>query len=272
MPTDVLQQIKQLIAVFGLKIISAIAIFLVGLWVSRFLRKFTKRFMNKSHLDVTLVSFVGNLAYAIALIFTILAALGQVGIETTSLIAVLGAAGLAVGLALQGSLTNFAAGILMIVFRPFRVGDWIEANGVNGIVEEIQVLTTAIVTLNGVQIVIPNGKLIDGNIVNYTHKPARRIDLIIGIDYSEDSDRVKQVIRDALADDPRILAEPALTVGILELGEEIVRFAVRPWVTPAHYWPVYFDTNERIKKALDAAGIAFAIPARNIYFHKSDRS
>jgi len=264
----VIAKIQELISVFGLKILAAIAVFIIGRWLAGFLRNLTVKIMTKSKVDPTLVSFLGHVTYVALLVFVILAALGQLGIQTTSFIAVIGAAGLAVGLALQGSLSNFAAGVLMIIFRPFKVGDVIEGAGVLGTVEEIQIFTTQISTPDNRAVIIPNSKLTSDNIINYTAKPARRIDLVFGVSYAENIDKVKQVISDVLSQDDRILEDPAPTIGLLEMADSSINFAVRPWVKPKDYWGVYFDTNEKIKKRFDAEGISIPFPQRDVHIYE----
>ncbi len=256
-------------AVFGLKILIAILIVVVGRWVARFIRNTTEKMMIKSKVDAALVSFVGNLIYVSLLTFVILAALAQLGIQTTSFIAVIGAAGLAVGLALQGSLANFAAGVLMLIFRPFQVGDFIDGGGVMGIVEEIQIFTTQLRTPDNKTIIIPNAKITGDNITNYTKKENRRVDLVIGVSYQDDIEKVKSVVADVLNGDERILKDPAPTIAVLELGDSSVNFAVRPWVKTGDYWNVYFDTTEKIKKRFDAEGISIPFPQRDVHLYQT---
>jgi small conductance mechanosensitive channel len=245
----------------GLRLLGAIAIWVIGSWVAKFLTTFLRRVMVKRHIDPTLINFAMNFGYAIAIAFVVIAVLHQLGIQTTFLITLIGASGLAIGLALQGSLANLAAGLLMVTFRPFRVDDYIEgAGGVSGVVEEIQILTTTLRSLDNKQITVPNAKLLNDNIINYSAKGARRIDLVFGVSYGEEIDRVKQVIHEVLAANPDILAEPAPEVGLLELAASSVNFAVRPWVKPSNYWRVYFAVNEAIKKQFDAEGISIPFP------------
>ena len=271
---QVIAKVQELISVFGLKIIAAIAIYVLGQWVAKFLKKLSVKVMTKSKVEPTLISFLAHVIYAALLVFVILAALGQLGIQTTSFIAVIGAAGLAVGLALQGSLSNFAAGVLMIIFRPCKVGDLIEAAGVLGTVEEIQIFTTQISTPDNRVVIIPNSKLTSDNIINYTAKPARRIDLVYGVSYSENIDKVREVISDVLSQNNSILGNPPPTIALLEMADSSINFAVRPWVKPVDYWDVYFDINERMKKRFDAEGINIPFPQRDvhIYEHKAELS
>ena len=268
---NIISKVWELITIYGLKIIAAVIVFIVGRWIAKLLKNVAQKVMTKKNVDPTIVSFVVNLIYIALLTFVILAALGQLGIQTTSFIAVIGAAGLAIGLALQGSLANFAAGFLMIIFRPFKVGDFIEGAGVMGTVEEIQVFTTLLKTPDNKVIIIPNAKLTADNITNFSAKDTRRVDLVCGIGYSDDIDKAKKVIADVLAEDERILKDPPPTIGVVELADSSVNFAVRPWVKTAEYWNVYFDTTEQIKKRFDTEGISIPFPQRDvhIYEHKT---
>jgi small conductance mechanosensitive channel len=268
----ILPKLQELITLYGLKIIAAAVIFIVGRWVAKGLRRLIVRAMIKGKVDETLVSFLGHLTYFTLLAFIIIAALNQLGIQTTSFIAILGAAGLAVGLALQGSLANFAAGILMILFRPFRVGDYVEGGGTAGIVEEIQIFTTKLRTPDNKSIIVPNAKITGDNIVNYSAKDSRRMDMIVGVSYDDDYDQVKEVLQDILAKDGRILEEPAPTIGIVEFGDNSVNFAFRPWVKTAEYWDVYFALTEAIKKRFDEEGITIPYPQRDVHLfeHKEE--
>jgi len=264
----ILSSVWSIITIYGLKIIAALVVLIVGKWVAGLLRKFAGRVMDKKNIDPTIVSFVVSLVYIALMTFVILAALGQLGIQTTSFIAVIGAAGLAIGLALQGSLANFAAGFLMIIFRPCKVGDFIEAAGVMGTVEDIQVFTTRLKTPDNKVIIIPNAKLTSDNITNFSAKDTRRVDLVFGIGYSDDIDKAKSVIKGVLADDDRVLQDPAPSVGIVELGDSSVNFAVRPWVKTADYWNAYFALTEAIKKRFDAEGISIPFPQRDVHVYK----
>ena len=268
----ILPKVQELITLYGLKVIAAAVIFIVGRWVAKGLKRLIVRALIKGKVDQTLVSFLGHLTYFTLLAFVIIAALNQLGIQTTSFIAILGAAGLAVGLALQGSLANFAAGVLMIIFRPFRVGDYVEGGGTAGIVEEIQIFTTKLRTPDNKSIIIPNSKITGDNIVNYSAKDSRRMDMIVGVSYDDDYDQVKEVLQDILAKDGRILEEPAPTIGIVEFGDNSVNFAFRPWVKTAEYWDVYFALTEAIKKRFDEEGITIPYPQRDVHLfeHKEE--
>jgi small conductance mechanosensitive channel len=224
--------------------------------------------MNKRQVDPTVISFVANLTYIALLVFVVLAALGQLGIQTTSFIAVIGAAGLAIGLALQGSLANFAAGFLMIIFRPFKVGDYIEGAGTAGTVEAIQIFTTQLRTPDNKTVIIPNGSLTSDNITNWSVKGTRRVDLVMGIGYEDDIDKAKSIMGDILAKDERVLKDPPPQIAVVELADSSVNFVVRPWVKAEHYWAVHFDTTEAIKKSFDAQGISIPFPQRDVHMYQ----
>ncbi|MDH3400877.1 MAG: mechanosensitive ion channel [Chromatiales bacterium] len=260
-----LAQAQILSVEFGLKIVTALAIFIIGKWVARKLGSAVTKLLEKGSGDPMLVRFVGNIVYFALLTFVILAAIAQMGVQTTSFVAALGAAGFAVGLALQGSLGNFAAGILLLVFRPFRVGHFIEGAGTAGTVEEVHIFNTRLRTPDNKSIVIPNSQLTSGTITNFTAKSERRVDLTFGVSYSDDIDKVKAVIREVMAEDDRILPEPEPVVGLMTLGESSVDFVVRPWVKSENYWPVLFDLNERMKKRFDAEGISIPFPQRDVH-------
>lgn len=267
----VLEKIMELLTLYGLKVVAALAIFIIGRWISKLFEKITEKIMEKRSVDPTIVSFVGNLTYFVLLTFFILAALSQLGIQTTSFIAIIGAAGLAIGLALQGSLSNFAAGFLMILFRPFKVDDYIEGAGTAGTVEKIQLFTTQLRTPDNKTIIIPNGKLTGDNITNWSTKGTRRVDLVVGIGYKDDIDKAKQVMANVLEEDERILKDPPPVIALKELGDSSVNFVVRPWVNSADYWNVYFETTEKIKKRFDEQGVSIPFPQRDvhIYEHKA---
>lgn len=250
---------------YGLKILAALVILVLGRWVSKALRSFTERMLTKSKVEPTLISFVGNLIYVALMAFVIIAAMNQLGIQTTSFIAVIGAAGLAIGLALQGSLANFAAGVLMVIFNPFKAGDLIEGAGTTGVVEEIQIFTTILKTGDNKTIIVPNAKLMGDNIVNYSAKNTRRVDLTIRVSYKDDLRKVREVLNHVLTEDNRILKDPAPTIAVLELAESGVHFVVRPWVKTGDYWDVYFDLLETIKKRFEVEGISIPFPQRDVH-------
>ena len=265
---NIIPNLQAFAALYGLKIIAAIVIFVVGRWVARALRNVAKKMMAKGDVDETLISFVGNLTYITLLAFVIIAALNQLGIQTTSFIAVIGAAGLAIGLALQGSLANFAAGVLMIIFRPFKAGDFIEGAGVAGVVEGVQIFATQLKTPDNKTIIVPNAKMMSDNITNYSAKDTRRVDMVIGVGYGDDLKKVREILEDILAKDDRILEDPAPTIGVLELGDNSVNFAVRPWVKTEDYWGAYFDVTETVKRRFDEEGISIPYPQRDVHLYE----
>ena len=258
-------QVQEIVAVWGLKVIAAIAIFVIGRWVAMGVRKGVRRVMEKADTDPIIVGFVGSISYIALLAFVIIAALGQLGIQTTSFIAILGAAGLAIGLALQGSLANFAAGFLMIMFRPFKVGDFIEGAGVAGVVESIQIFTTTMKTGDNKTIIIPNAKLSGDNIVNYSAKPTRRVDMTVGVAYDADLSVVRDVLKDIISKESRIHSDPEPLIAVAELADSSVNFVVRVWTDTGDYWAVKFAMNETIKNRFDAEGIGIPFPQRDLH-------
>lgn len=255
------------IALYGLKVLLAIVIFFVGKWLAKTVTNFTAKFMEKKNVDETLISFTRQLVYVLLLAFVIIAILGQLGIQTASIIAVLGAAGLAVGFALQGSLSNFAAGILLIIFKPFLKGDFIQSGGAMGTVEEIRLFTTRLKSPDNKTIFVPNAKITADTITNFSAKETRRVDLVIGVSYSDDLEKVKSVLEKILDSDERVLKDPAPTIGVLELADSSVNFAVRPWVKTPDYWNYYFDTVQKIKQDFDTEGITIPFPQRDVHMH-----
>jgi small conductance mechanosensitive channel len=266
---DVVAKMQELLALYGLKVVAALVILLVGWVVARGFRAVIRRMLLKARIDATLVSFVSSLSYIVLLAFVLIAALGQLGVQTTSFVAIVGAAGLAVGLALQGSLANFAAGILMIVFKPFKAGDFVEGGGVSGVVEAVGIFATELKSPDNKKIIVPNAKMTGDNIVNYTAKEIRRVDIVAGVSYGDNLDKVRRVLEGVLASDARILKDPAPTIGVLELAESSVNFAVRPWVKTPDYWDVFFATQENIKKRFDAEGICIPFPQRDVHLHQA---
>ena len=260
-----LETVREVVTVYGLRIVAAIVIFIVGRLAAGSIRRMLGKLMRKREVDATLTGFVTNLAYYAVLAFVVIATLAKLGIQTASFVAVLGAAGLAVGLALQGSLANFASGVLLLILRPFRVGDYVEAGGAAGTVEGINILTTVLKSPDNREITVPNSQITSGSIVNYTAREMRRVDLVAGVGYGDDLDRVKRALEEVLSADDRILSEPAPTIGLLELADSSVNFAVRPWVRTEDYWAVFFDTQEAIKKRFDSEGISIPFPQTDVH-------
>ena len=251
----------------GINLVSAIVIFFVGKWIVNLVVRGLLKAMQKGDMDITLRRFVANLARMLLMLFVIIAAIHQLGIQTASLIALLGAAGLAVGLALQGSLSNFAAGVLIVLFRPYKVGDWIEGGGVSGAVEEVQILTTVLKTGDNKRVIIPNSQIMGTTITNYSANETRRVDLVVGVSYSDDLDKVRKELEGLVAADERILDDPAVTIAVSELADSSVNFVLRPWVKTADYWGVYFGLTEAIKKRFDEVGISIPFPQRDVHIH-----
>jgi len=268
-PTDLDQvaqlwvQIQEIVTVWGLKVIAAIAIFIIGRWVAKGVRKGVRRMLEKADTDPIIIGFVGSISYIALLAFVIIAALGQLGIQTTSFIAILGAAGLAIGLALQGSLANFAAGFLMIIFRPFKVGDFIEGAGVSGTVEAIQIFTTTLKTGDNKTIIIPNAKLSGDNIINYSAQKTRRIDMTVGVAYDADLSKVRDVLKDIISKESRAHTDPEPLIAVAELADNSVNFIVRVWTDTGDYWGVKFGMTETIKNRFDKEGIGIPFPQRD---------
>jgi small conductance mechanosensitive channel len=265
---EILTQIKEILAIYGIRVIAAIAIFIIGRWVAKGLRNLLRRIMKRNQVDETLISFVCNLAYVLLLAFVIVAAINKLGIQTTSFIAIIGAAGLAIGLALQGSLANFAAGVLMIVFRPIKVGDFIEGGGTTGTVEEIQIFSTQLKSGDNKTIIVPNSKMLGGNIVNYSTKETRRVDMTFGIGYEDDIDKSRSVIQGIINKDGRVLKDPAPLVVVSELADSSVNFTVRVWTKSGDYWGVFFDTTEAVKKQFDAEEISIPFPQQDVHHYQ----
>jgi small conductance mechanosensitive channel len=263
--SELWMQVQDILAVWGLKVIAALAIFIVGRWIAMMVRRGVRRMMEKTNVDPIIIGFVSSIVYIALLAFVVIAALGQLGIQTTSFIAILGAAGLAVGLALQGSLANFAAGFLMIIFRPFKVGDFIEGAGVAGVVDAIQIFTTTLRTGDNKTIIIPNAKLSGDNIINYSAQETRRVDMTVGVAYDADLAKVKSVLNDIISNDSRVHADPAPQVAVAELADSSVNFVVRVWTDTADYWGVKFDATESIKNRFDQEGIGIPFPQRDIH-------
>lgn len=257
---------------YGVKILGALIVLVVGMWVAKMIKKGVVKLMEKRNTDPTLVSFVASLLHVALQIFVIIAALAKLDINTTSFIAILGAAGLAIGLALQGSLSNFASGVLMIIFKPIKVGDFVEAGGTVGSVVEISIFTTILNTPDNKKVIVPNSNIMSGNITNFNANGNRRVDLVASIGYGDDIDKAKAVLEGILAADKRVLKDPAPTVAVVEMADSSVNIVVRPWVDGADYWGVYFDTTETIKKRFDEEGISIPFPQQDVhlYDHKDD--
>jgi small conductance mechanosensitive channel len=257
---------------WGTKIILALLVFIIGRWVARMLVNMLKKLMTKANVDKMLVSFLGNIAYTALLAVIVLAALEQLGVNTTSAMAILGAAGLAVGLALKDSLSSFAAGVMLIIFRPFKLGDFVEAGGVSGVVEEIRIFHTVLKTGDNREVTMPNAQIYSGTIINFSARSTRRIDLVIGIGYDDDIKKARDLISQVIEADATVLKDPAPTIMVLELGASSVDFAVRPWVNSGDYWTTRAALLEAIKDTFDKEGISIPYPQQDIHVFQPSAS
>lgn len=255
---------------WGINIVMAIAIYIIGKFIVGILVNVFGKVMVRSKYDDMLIDFVKAIINAILMLFVIVASLDQLGVNTTSMVAILGAAGLAIGLSLQGSLQNFASGVMLLVFKPFKAGDFIDAGGEMGTVKTISIFTTMMTTPDNKQIIVPNGKIYGGNITNFSAHDTRRVDMIVGIGYDSDLKKAKEILNEMVAADDRILKEPAPTVAVAELADSSVNFVVRPWVASADFWAVKFDFTEAVKLRFDAEGISIPFPQMDVHVHKND--
>ena len=262
--------ITEFLSTQGFKILAALAIFFIGKWIVRRVVNFLDRTFAKTKFDQTLADFIENIVYAVGMVLVVIAALAKVGVETTSFAAMIAAAGLAIGLALQGSLSNFAAGFLIIFFRPFKAGDYVEVAGVGGTVEDISIFTTQLITPDNRYIVIPNNNITTDTIINYSKKKTRRIDLVIGVAYDADLKKTQKLLMKILNDRADIMKNPEPMVEVHELGASSVDFIVRPWVKTDDYWPIRWELMRDIKIALDKAGIGIPFPQRDVHLHIQD--
>lgn len=250
---------------YGLKIVIAILIFIVGKWLAKLVSGMVRKGLEKRKTEPALVTFLCSLTNGVILVLVVVTALGTVGVQTTTFAAVIAAAGLAIGLSLQGSLSNFAAGVLIILFKPFKVGDFIQTGSTMGIVTEVGILFSTLKTPDNKKIIAPNSALMGGVITNFSANPERRVDFTFGVSYSADLDHVIEVLKSVLAEDERILKDPAPTVAVLEHGESSVNLVVRPWVKKEDFWDVFFDTQKKVKQRFDKEGIGIPFPQRDIH-------
>ena len=253
---------------WGIKIAVAIAIFVIGKMLARFVAGLVKKALARSGTDSMVVNFLGTIIYTILIIAVILAAVDTLGIDVTSLLAIVGVAGLAVGLALKDSLSNFAAGVMIIIFRPFKIGDFITAGGASGVVDEISLFNTLMHTGDNQRIIVPNSAILDSNIINVSALPTRRVDLVIGIGYDDNIGQARDIIMGILESDERVLEDPAPAVAVGELGDSSINLNVRPWANTADYWPLRAFLLEEIKVKLDDAGISIPFPQRDVHMHE----
>jgi len=255
----------------GIKIALAIAIFVIGKWVVKIIVNLVKKLLTRSDsVDEMLVNFIGSIVNAVLLLFVIIASLDQLGVDTSSLVALIAAAGLAIGLALQGSMQNFAAGVMILVFKPFKSGDFIDAGGVTGVVEKVQIFSTTMRTGDNKEVIVPNGGIYGGAITNFSARDTRRVDMVFGIGYDDDIRKAKEILAGLVVADERILKDPAPVIALSELGDSSVNFVVRPWVKSGDYWAVLWDMNEKVKMAFDEAGISIPYPQMDVHLHKTE--
>ncbi len=265
---DAMNKIYEYIVTYGFSLIGAVLIFIFGKWVAGVVSRFVERLLIKANTDKTLAALAKNIINVLILVFVIIAALGNLGVETTSVIAVLGAASLAVGLALQGSLSNFAAGVILIMFRPFKAGDFIDAAGTMGTVQEVQIFNTILAHPDNRKIIVPNAQVTADKITNFSAIDKRRIDLVFGISYDDDMKKAKEVLLNIVENDPRVLKDPAPLVAVSELADSSVNLVCRPWVKPGDYWAVYFDVTEKGKEELEKSGITLPFPQRDVHLYE----
>ena len=266
----ILLRSQELIALYGLNVIAALLVLFIGRWAAKIVRRLIHNVMARTKVDVTLISFVSSLSYVALMAFVIVAALGQLGIQTTSFIAILGAAGLAVGLALQGSLANFAAGVLMIVFKPFKVGDFIEAGGASGSVEKMEIFATTLKSPDNKIIIIPNSKVGGGNIINHTSEPTRLVDIQIAFHYKDDMAKIERLLREILDSDERILKAPVPVIGVAKFTETSVKIAVQPWVKTADYDAVTAQVLRKVKELFESKKVMPPLGDQPVLFEKPE--
>lgn len=267
---NILNQLTEIAVNYGPKLLGAILVWIIGSWVIKMLMKSFSKILAKRKIDDSLKPFLKSLVGILLRAMLIISVLGMVGIQMTSFIAILGAAGLAVGMALSGTLQNFAGGVMILLFKPFKVGDFIEAQGYIGTVKEIQIFVTILTTLDNKTIIIPNGGLSNSSLTNYSVEPLRRVDWTFGIGYGDSVKTARDVISKLAAEDSRILKDPELFIGLAELGDSSVNFAVRAWVKAEDYWDVFFDMNEKVYNTFEGAGLNIPFPQMDVHLHKND--
>ncbi len=262
--------IEQFVLPWGLNVLFALLIFVIGRMVARGVVGLLRQALKRTKLDAILVDFVSSIVNAVLLVFILVAALDQLGVNTTSVVAVLGAAGLAVGLAMKDSLQNFASGVMLILFRPFKAGDFVEVAGVSATVEKINIFSSVLRTGDNKEVIVPNGKIYSDTITNYSARPTRRVDMVFGIGYDDDVRKAKAMLQQLAREDDRILQSPEPVVAVSELGDSSINFIVRPWVNSADYWAVKWDFTERVKLAFDENGISIPFPQMDVHVHREE--
>ena len=266
--TNTADIVVEKVTVFGLQVVAALVILIIGLWLARKLKVLFSASLSRKEVDPTLVGFFGNMLYGVVIVFVVIAAISQLGINTTSFAAVIAAAGLAIGLALQGSLSNFAAGVLLILFKPFKVGNFIKAGGEMGTVVDVGLLMTELKSPENIKVIMPNSSIMGSSITNFSANDTRRVDMVIGVGYGDDLNKAKQIIEDLIASDARVLPEPAPFVGVSNLGDSSVDFTVRPWTQSSDFWQFKCDFTKAIKERFDAEGVTIPFPQRDVHLIK----
>jgi small conductance mechanosensitive channel len=257
---------------YGLRIIAAVVIFLIGRWVARMVSRLAEKLLVRANVDAALAKFLRSICYFLILAFVIIAAIDKTGIQTTSLVAIIGAAGLAIGFALQGSLSNFAAGVMILIFKPFKTGDFVEVAGTLGSVQDVRVFNTILNHPDNRRIIIPNAQITADKITNFTAIDKRRVDMTFGISYEDDMKKAKDTLMALLTSDPRVLKDPEPVVAVGALGDSSVNLVVRPWVKPDDYWGVLFDTMEKGKTELEKAGLSIPFPQRDVHLFQESKA
>lgn len=261
------QKLLDLAVVYGPTLILAIIVLILGLWIIKLFTRGINKAMERSNLEISLRKFLSSLFGILLKVLLLISVASMIGIATTSFVAIIGAAGLAVGLALQGGLANFAGGVIILIFKPFKVGDFIDAQGYMGTVHEITIFTTVLKTPDNKTVIIPNGALSNGSMVNFSTESKRRVDMVFGIGYGDSIEKAKQVLKKLVDSDDRIHGDPAPQIVVGELGDNSVNFNVRVWCDSANYWGIYFDTHEKVKLAFDEAGISIPFPQRDVHLY-----
>lgn len=267
---EIQDAINTYIIPWGINIVTALIIFVVGKFIAGVITNLAEKLMTKAGVDNILVNFVGSIIKTVLLLFIVIAALDRLGIDTTTLVALIGAAGLAIGLSLQSTLQNLAAGVMLIIFRPFKTGDFVETAGVLGVVEKISIFNTIMRTGDNREIIVPNASIYGGTITNFSARSTRRVDMVFGIGYDDDIRKAKNIITEILNNDERVLDDPAPLVAVAELADSSVNFNVRPWCNTSDYWNVYYDTHENIKISFDEQGISIPYPQMDVHMDKVD--
>jgi len=267
---DINEIVQTYVIPWGIKLVLALAIFYIGRMVVAGVVAFVRKVLHSRGMDDILVGFLVAILRWVLLLFVVIAALSQLGINTNSLVALLGAAGLAIGLSLQGSLSNFAAGVMLIIFRPFTKGNFVEAGGATGIIETIGIFTTTMTTPDNKEVIVPNGAIIGGNITNYSARPTRRVDMVFSVSYDDDLRKARQILEEIIAADERVLKDPAPVIAVGALAESGINFLVRPWAKTEDYWQLLWDTTETVKHRFDEAGISIPFPQVDVHFDKGE--